>query len=52
MAFLDISRTYSAAGIKFSDRKAFQYPTFLMTDLNMPAGNGLSVLEHVRRNPG
>jgi CheY-like chemotaxis protein len=36
---------------KFSNRKAFPYPTFLMTDMNMPAGNGLSVLEYIKRNP-
>jgi CheY-like chemotaxis protein len=36
---------------KFSDRKAYAYPTFIMTDLHMPAGDGLSVLEHIKRNP-
>jgi CheY-like chemotaxis protein len=35
---------------KFSDRNAYSYPTFIITDLNMPAGNGLSVLEHIKRN--
>jgi CheY-like chemotaxis protein len=35
---------------KFSDRKAYAYPSFIITDLNMPAGNGLSVLEHIKRN--
>jgi CheY-like chemotaxis protein len=35
---------------KFSDRKTYGYPTFIMTDLNMPAGGGLSVLEHIKRN--
>lgn len=35
---------------KFSDRKAYPYPTFIITDLNMPAGNGLSVLEHIKKN--
>lgn len=35
---------------KFSDRNAYPYPTFIITDLNMPAGSGLSVLEHTKRN--
>ena len=35
---------------KFSDRMAYAYPTFIITDLHMPAGNGLSVLEHIERN--
>ena len=35
---------------KFSDRRPYPYPTFLITDLNMPAGDGLSVLEHIKRN--
>jgi len=26
---------------KFSDRNAYPYPTFIITDLNMPAGSGL-----------
>jgi CheY-like chemotaxis protein len=36
---------------KFSDRKLYAYPTFIMTDLKMPGGDGFAVLEHLLKNP-
>jgi CheY-like chemotaxis protein len=36
---------------KFSDRKAYQYPAFVMTDLNMPGGDGFAVLEYLQDHP-
>ncbi len=36
---------------KYSDRAAYPYPTFIITDLKMPGGNGFSVLEHLQGNP-
>lgn len=36
---------------RYSDRSRFPYPSFIMTDLHMPCGNGLSVLEHLRGHP-
>ena len=35
----------------FSDRSAFPYPDFVITDLKMADGDGFSVLEHFKRNP-
>lgn len=36
---------------KFSDRDRFPYPTFIMTDLKMPNGDGFSVLQHLKSKP-
>jgi two-component system response regulator len=36
---------------KYSDREQFAFPTFIMTDLKMPEGDGFAVLEHLKRNP-
>jgi CheY-like chemotaxis protein len=36
---------------KFSDRKIYPYPTFIMTDLSMPKADGFAVLQFLRQNP-
>ena len=36
---------------KFADRQKYAYPTFIMTDLKMPNGDGFSVLEFLKGNP-
>jgi CheY-like chemotaxis protein len=36
---------------EFADRKKFAYPTFVLTDLHMAEGDGLSVLEFLKTNP-
>jgi CheY-like chemotaxis protein len=36
---------------QFSDRSRFPYPTFIMTDLKMPGGDGFSVLQHLKSTP-
>jgi CheY-like chemotaxis protein len=36
---------------KFADRGKYPYPTFIMTDMKMVGGDGLSVLEHIKNNP-
>ena len=36
---------------KYSDRVKYAYPTFIMTDLKMPKGDGFSVLEFLKGNP-
>jgi CheY-like chemotaxis protein len=36
---------------KFSDRKKFAYPTFIITDLKMPRKDGFAVLEFLKSNP-
>jgi CheY-like chemotaxis protein len=36
---------------KYSNRDVFHYPTFIITDLKMGAGDGFSVLEHLKNNP-
>src|SRR3954447_22282268 len=36
---------------QFSDRSRFPYPSFIMTDLKMPNGDGFSVLEHLKSTP-
>jgi two-component system response regulator len=36
---------------KFSDRKAFAYPSFVMTDLKMPRGDGFTILQYLKSTP-
>jgi CheY-like chemotaxis protein len=36
---------------RFSDRKLYEYPTFVMIDLQMPGGDGFAVLEYFKSNP-
>jgi len=36
---------------KFSDRQKYAYPTFIITDLKMPKGDGFTVLEFLKGNP-
>jgi CheY-like chemotaxis protein len=36
---------------KFADRKTYEYPTFVMTDLKMPKADGFAVLQHLKGNP-
>jgi CheY-like chemotaxis protein len=36
---------------KFSDRRVFEYPTFIMMDLKMPKADGFKVLQHLKSNP-
>ncbi len=35
---------------KYADREAFRYPTFIMTDLEMPLADGLDLLRFVKEN--
>ncbi len=36
---------------KYSDRKIFPYPSFIISDLKMSNGSGFSVLDHLKANP-
>jgi CheY-like chemotaxis protein len=36
---------------KYSDRAQFAYPSFIITDLKMPKGDGFAVLDFLKRNP-
>jgi len=36
---------------KYANRKQFTYPTFVITDLKMPKGDGFTVLEFLKSNP-
>ena len=36
---------------EYSDRAAFAYPTFVITDLHMKDGDGFAVLEFLKTNP-
>ena len=36
---------------KFSDRKVYEFPTFIITDLKMPRADGFAVLEHLKSKP-
>ena len=36
---------------RYSDRNQFAYPSFVMTDLKMPRGDGFKVLAFLKRNP-
>lgn len=42
---------YLSGDGKFSDRAAYVYPDFVITDLKMPDGDGFAVLEHLKKNP-
>ncbi|MEO6181902.1 MAG: response regulator [Verrucomicrobiota bacterium] len=43
--------TYLMGEGKFSERSLFPYPSFVMTDLQMPTGDGFTVLEFLKKNP-
>jgi CheY-like chemotaxis protein len=36
---------------RFADRKRFAYPSFIMTDLKMPGGDGFSILQYLKSTP-
>jgi CheY-like chemotaxis protein len=36
---------------KYSHRSIYTYPSFITIDLKTPSGDGLSVLEYLKRNP-
>lgn len=36
---------------QYADLARFPYPSFIMTDLNMPGADGFAVLEHLKANP-
>lgn len=36
---------------KYADRERFAYPTFIVTDLKMPAADGFVVLDFLKKNP-
>jgi CheY-like chemotaxis protein len=36
---------------KYADRRTYEYPTFIMVDLNMPKADGFTVLQHLKGNP-
>lgn len=42
---------YMSGDGKYSDRTAYPYPTFVMTDLKMPNTDGFAVLQHLKSNP-
>jgi CheY-like chemotaxis protein len=47
----DEAVAYLSGEGKFSDRNAYAYPDFVITDLKMPNGDGFAVLEHFKANP-
>ena len=36
---------------KFADRSKFEFPSYILTDLNMKPGDGFAVLEFLKHNP-
>lgn len=36
---------------RYADRTQFAYPSFVITDLKMPKGDGFTVLDFLKRNP-
>ena len=36
---------------KYADRATFEFPSYIITDLNMPQGDGFEVLEFLKKNP-
>jgi CheY-like chemotaxis protein len=47
----DDAISYLKGDGKYSDRALFPYPSFIMSDLKMPRGDGLSVLQHLKSVP-
>ena len=44
----DEAITYLKGEGKYADRTRFAYPSFITTDLKMPCGDGMSVLQHLQ----
>ncbi len=42
---------YLKGGGKFADRKAFEFPSYIITDLQMEPGDGFTLLEFLKNNP-
>jgi CheY-like chemotaxis protein len=42
---------YLAGEGMYADRSAYPFPSFIVTDLNMPNGDGFAVLEFLQANP-
>jgi CheY-like chemotaxis protein len=36
---------------RFADRKTFEFPSYILTDLNMDPGDGFHVLEFLKNTP-
>jgi len=36
---------------KYADRTAYEFPSYILTDLQMPDGDGFAVLEFIKKNP-
>jgi CheY-like chemotaxis protein len=36
---------------KFADRKAYPFPSFILTDLKMPGGDGFEILSYLKQHP-
>lgn len=36
---------------KYGDRKAYPFPTFILTDLKMPGGDGFEILSYLKEHP-
>jgi len=36
---------------KFTDRNTYQYPSFILTDLKMPTGDGFALLSYLKGTP-
>jgi len=37
---------------RYSDRAKFTFPSYMITDLKMPDGDGFALLDFIRQNPG
>lgn len=47
----DVAVAYMIGEGKFADRTRYPFPTLIITDLNMPDGDGFDVLEFLQANP-
>ena len=36
---------------KYSDRSQFEFPSYILTDLKMPGGDGFHILQFLKENP-
>ena len=47
----DQAIAFITGGGKYADREKFQFPSYIITDLKMPDGDGFKLLDFIKQNP-